>query len=306
MSPVSMEQRIARGLRLALLSSVAWTFWTVLIDVVDSMDKQDYVLYLLIVETFVLLFSAPLVLYRRRTVGRGRRAGGKVGRYPLYAGACFGVGNIVFYGLVGGANYPFVASMMFSNVIVLSLLLGKITSQRLGVLYVLGTLLATAGLVAQAMALYGADIAVGMQIAAYSAVMAIAYAVGYYFAISYAYAGRDQVAALPSVYAPILAVALAYGLLSGNLASATMPTQLEVAICLLIAASVVVGYFSEQYAFLVLKGARVKYLNMANVFTNLEIVGAIAYTALVIGLSYQWLMVGLVLTAIGVIVIAWS
>jgi hypothetical protein len=196
--------------------------------------------------------------------------------------------------------------MMFSNVIVLSLLLGKITGQRLGVLYVLGTLLATAGLVAQAMALYGADIAVGMQIAAYSAVMAIAYAVGYYFAISYAYAGRDQVAALPGVYAPILAVALAYGLLSGSLVGATVPTLLEVAICLFIAASIVVGYLSEQYAFLMLKGTNVKYLNMANVFTNLEILGAIAYTALVIGLSYQWLMAGLVLTAIGVIVIAWS
>ncbi len=296
---------VRKGLGLALASSVAWSFWTVLIDVVDGMGKSNYIAYLTIVELFVIALNLAFLRFYKTKATRPPRLHGARGitRYPVYAGLCFGVGNIIFYALVGGKDYPFVASMMFSSVVILALLLGRITKRRIGALYVVGTMITFAGLVAQAVVLYGTDLALAAGIIIYSAAMSLSYALGYYFAIYYAYEGIDPVRTLPQVYVPILATAILFGIATGGYSGLAMITPEEVLICLLIAVAVIVGYLTEEFAFAALRGAKTKYLNIANILTNLEIVGAGVFTAFFLHLAYQWLLAGLALTFIGILVI---
>ncbi|MCL5239370.1 MAG: hypothetical protein M1286_02775 [Candidatus Marsarchaeota archaeon] len=300
-------QNIGKGLLLAAAGAIAWTFWSILSNVIVSLNTQTAILYLLFVEGFVTAITLVILViymaFKRMKLTDNDR---KLAKYPVVAGICFGLGIIIYYGLIGNQNFPLVSSFQFGYIIVLALLISRVKHERLKMRYLLGTILVVAGLIAQTFALNPMGISASLSVILLSTAMLVLYAVGFYCSFYYAYGKMQLLIAVPAVLVTTLGVVLAYVIGFGLLQGSPLLTGNGIALAGIIALFVAFAYYAEEFGYRLLRRAKAKYINLANIIGNLELLGIIVYSVFFLSLSYSGLIVGLLLTLIGILLVAAS
>ncbi len=297
--------RIKLASVLAILSSFTWALWSLLIDKVDSLGKANYVGYTTVAEISVLILSLAVAFFYLRAKGKGYTEREKhFLPYAAVAGVFYGFGTIIFFSLLGGSSYPLVTSIQMCALIPFAFILAWLAKQKMKPRYVLGTAVALVGFVLQVYGLYGGSWAASYTTIELAVVVMVLYTVGYYFAYRVLFAGISPMKSTPVTSATALAVILGYGLAFGGYAHAASITWLEMSLAILVGVAVVIAYLLEEYAFMVVRKARLKYLDEVNILTNFELVWVIIFTAFFLSLTYLPLIAGLFLTFAGIMIVA--
>ncbi len=299
--------KLGNASALALVSSFLWAIWSMLIDIVDSLGKGNYVSYMTIAETSTLVLAA-MALFAYPAITKKRLAKADIGwvGYAVTTGLLFGIGTAVFYGLLGGRNYPFVASVQMSALIPFAFIINWVKKEPISRRYIIGTIIAFLGFLLQIFALYGTDISSSYLVVALAfGVMAI-WTMGYYLSLVILDRGVQPVTSTPVVSAFSVVAVLAYGALTNGYAAYRSVTAEEALIAVLIGAIAVAAWMAEDYAFFVIRAARAKYMGIINILTNFELVWITLFTAFFLSLAYAPLIGGLIMNLIGIAVVASS
>ncbi len=298
---------IRRGLALAAVTAVAWSFWSIISDIVVSINSHTAILYLTIVESVVAVISAFIfIIYKFVRGNKITAQDRRLVKYPIISGICFGFGTIIYFSLIGNQNYPLVSSFQFGYIIVLALLINRIKKEPLRAKYLLGSVLVVAGFVLQSAALTQSSSGSLGNVLSLSVVLLVLYAIGFYTSFYYAYGKMQIPVAGPIVVGGILATTLAYGFATNAYSYFGFVEQNGVGLSAIIAAMIILAYYSEQYSYRLLSSAKAKFLNLSNIISNLELVGVTIYSVFFLSLSYPLLIVGLVVTFVGLIFVAIS
>ncbi len=295
------------GLALAAVTAVAWSFWSIISDIVVSINSHTAILYLTIVESVVAVISAFIfIIYKFVRGNKITAEDRRLVKYPIISGICFGFGTIIYFSLIGNQNYPLVSSFQFGYIIVLALLINRIKKEPLRAKYLLGSVLVVAGFVLQSAALTQSSSGSLGNVLSLSVVLLVLYAIGFYTSFYYAYGKMQIPVAGPIVVGGILATTLAYGFATNAYSYFGFVEQNGVGLSAIIAAMIILAYYSEQYSYRLLSSAKAKFLNLSNIISNLELVGVTIYSVFFLSLSYPLLIVGLVVTFVGLIFVAIS
>lgn len=298
---------IRRGLALAAVTAVAWSFWSIISDIVVSINSHTAILYLTIVESVVAVISAFIfIIYKFVRGNKITAEDRRLVKYPIISGICFGFGTIIYFSLIGNQNYPLVSSFQFGYIIVLALLINRIKKEPLRAKYLLGSVLVVAGFVLQSAALTQSSSGSLGNVLSLSVVLLVLYAIGFYTSFYYAYGKMQIPVAGPIVVGGILATTLAYGFATNAYSYFGFVEPDGVGLSAIIAAMIILAYYSEQYSYRLLSSAKAKFLNLSNIISNLELVGVTIYSVFFLSLSYPLLIVGLVVTFVGLIFVAIS
>jgi hypothetical protein len=304
---------IGKGLALAFITAIAWTFWSILSDIVASINSHTAISYLTIIEITATLVSIIIMLIyilllHKRLASDDR----KLLKYPIISGICFGLGTIIYFSLIGNSNYyPLVSSFQFGYMIVLALLINRIKHEPLKAKYLFGSVLVVAGFVLQSLALYSQLGAASssdsiVDVLLLSVALLVLYAVGFYSSFYYAYGKMQIPIAAPIVLVVILATVLAYGFVTNAYASLGLVNVNGFGLSVVVAVMIILAYYSEQFSYRLLRDAKAKFLNLSNLISNLELVGVTMYSVFFLSLSYDLLIVGLIVTFVGVLFVAIS
>jgi uncharacterized membrane protein len=298
---------VRRGLALAAVTAIAWTFWSILSDIVVSINSLTAISYLTIVECIVGAISVSIFIIYRFFQGNKITADDRrLVKYPIISGICFGFGTIIYFSLIGNQNYPLVSSFQFGYIIVLALLINRIKKEPLRAKYLLGSILVVAGFVLQSAALTQSSSGPIENVLLLSVALLVLYAIGFYSSFYYAYGKMQIPIAGPIVVGGILATTLAYGFASNAYSYFGFVQANGAELSGIIAAMIILAYYSEQYSYRLLSSAKAKFLNLSNIISNLELVGVTIYSVFFLSLSYPLLIVGLVVTFVGLIFVALS
>jgi uncharacterized membrane protein len=298
---------IRRGLALAAVTAVAWSFWSILSDIVVSINSHTAISYLTIVESAVAVISAVIFIIYKFVQGNKITADDRrLVKYPIISGVCFGFGTIIYFSLIGNQNYPLVSSFQFGYIIVLALLINRIKKEPLRAKYLLGSVLVVAGFVLQSAALTQSSSGSLQNVLLLSVVLLVLYAIGFYASFYYAYGKMQIPIAGPIVVGGILATTLAYGFATKAYSYFGFVQVDGVGLSAIIAAMIILAYYSEQYSYRLLSSAKAKFLNLSNIISNLELVGVTIYSVFFLSLSYPLLIIGLAVTFVGLIFVAIS
>jgi uncharacterized membrane protein len=299
---------IGKGLGLAFITAIAWTFWSILSDIVVSINSHTAISYLTIIEIAVALISTMIFiiyifLLGRKITSEDRR----LVKYPVISGICFGIGTIIYFSLIGNQNYPLVSSFQFGYIVVLALLINRIKQEQLKRKYLLGSILVVAGFVLQSSALIQSNISGSIAgVLLLSIALLVLYAIGFYSSFYYAYGKMQIPVAGPIVVGMILGTTVIYGLATNAYSSFGLVKFSGVGLSLVIAVMIVLAYYSEQFSYRLLRDAKAKFLNLSNIISNLELVGVTLYSVFFLSISYPLLIIGLVVTFAGVLIVAIS
>ena len=212
-----------------------------------------------------------------------------------------GVGIVLFYGLVGNRNFPFVSSMMFSGIMVMAFLISRLTRTRPNKFYLIGTSVVIR-VVLQTIALYGFQLASSAYIIALAVVMMLAYSFGDYLVFYSTYQGVAPSLLTTLNDAGIVAVAFIGGL-AFNGFGIFLHLTIELALSIAVGLLVIMGDYLSFYAIRMLKGQKSKVINIANILQTLEVVGVALFSVFYLSLSLPLLIAGFVLLFVGIVLI---
>ena len=296
--------KIIKGLSLALLSSFFWSLWSILSDVIVSINRNYIFDYLVLIE-LILSFSTSILLlvYMRSRHDRITKKDMSMMKYPVIVGAAFALGTIIFYSVIGNQNYPFVASVFFALIIPLAFWINKTTKEKVGRNYYVGTVVVFLGLLLEVFGLYGTNLAASFWIIMAAVFVMLFNMVGYYYSFYFAYKGLYPIKAFPTTGITMTIVYLVAGLLLGSLPALSLLTTQELLLVLAIAVSIFFGYLTEEFGIRIVRKAKTKFLNLAEIFTNLELVGVIIFSVFFLSLYMPTLVAGLLLVFAGIILV---
>jgi hypothetical protein len=132
------------------------------------------------------------------------------------------------------------------------------------------------------------------------------YALGFYSSFYYAYGKMQIPIASPIVVGVILATTVAYGFITNAYSSFGEVRPNGIGLSAIIAAMIVLAYYSEQSSYRLLRNAKAKFLNLSNIISNLELVGVTIYSVFFLSLLYPLLIFGLAATFGGILLVALS
>ena len=300
-------RKVLVGLTLAFLSSIAWVAWSVIADILLIGDKENYVTYLTVVYVFVLLLTTVIAtFYIKKSGNKFKRKDFRLALYALAAGVVFGLGTIIFFGLLGNTSYPFVATVQVSAVVPYAFFITLIAKEKPRINYYIGTVIVLSGFVLQVLGIYGNDLSAAIPTILLAVSVLVFYTVGYLLSFYFVYNGLHPLKASPIVILASLATVLTYGLITNAYAHAGNTTGYGLLLSVFIAIAVVVGYTFEELPVNMLKRVGVKYLNLANLLSSFETPGILVFSALFLSLLYPPLIIGLLLTFAGIVLVVYS
>lgn len=299
-------RKVLVAFTLAFLSSMAWVAWSAVSDVLLIGNKADYVYYLAVIYVIVLLLSTAIMVYYTKTRNKFRKKEIGYLPYAALAGVVFGVGTIIFFGLLGNASYPFVATVQVSAIVPYAFFITLITKERPKSRYYLGTIIVLLGFVLQVFGIYGSNISAAIPTIVSSAAVLLLYTLGYLLSFYFVYNGLHPLKAAPAVSLSNLLVVLAYLFFTEGYGHASRLTAYDALLLTIVGIAVVAGYLLEELPINMLKNAGVKYLNTANLLSSFETPGILIFSAVFLSLLYLPLIAGLLLTFAGIVLVVYS
>ena len=301
------KRRIIIVFLLSILVSVVWSFWSIFADILASLNSSGIFTCITIAYLVTVLGSIPLALkFKNKTDTKISKRPKIKFIYPLLGGAVMGLGIVLFYGLVGNKDFPFVSSMMFSGIMVMAFLISRLAKTRPNKFYIIGTAVVIAGLALQTLALYGFELASSLYIIILSVVMMLAYSAGDYLVFYSAYQGVAPSLLTPLNDLGILCVAFIGGLLFGGFSIISHLTMIEIVLSVAVGLLVIMGDYFSFYAIRMIKGEKSKIINIANILQTLEVVGVALFSIFYLSLSLPLIILGFAVLFIGLALIAIS
>ncbi len=297
-----MDRKISIGILIAIFSSLVYALWTILSNILMSFENVSVIPILLVVMVSGAFFSFLLTIVN----GGFKPYKGKDIWVPIITGILYGFGNIILYSILGNNRLPSVSALLYSNIIIFSILVSFSNGKKPNVKYLIGTIMTVIGLTVLEIHSNSNNLNLNFEIIVLSIIMIFFYGFASFFQYKSTktkiYFGENMF----FIFISEIVVMFPFLLLKiqtpwfGN----TGFQLIEIAI--------VTGFLLFLALFLDLKSYSFvnklapKYINIVNILTNFELVWIIIYSYLFLHLPSPLAIYDFVIIIIGIIVISIS
>lgn len=284
-------------LGVALISSFIYGVWNVLSYSLVKLLPGNILISLFLMMGFGAVLS--LLYLFAASIKNGKSMTLEFIKYPVVGGCLFALGNIIFFSMIRVEVLPIVAAIVYSNLIIFSLILIKGKGSSISFRYVLGTVIAVLGL-AFIELLNTGKIVINLLLIEQSILLVILYAFGSYFiyksSLSKEKAENNIFLIFLTETSVIGAIALVYGGFRG-LTGFSGSYIFEVIIT---GAVLMLAVILEFKSFFIISQYKTKFINMINIFLNFETIWVLIFSILFFSVSSLGIIIGVVITSFGI------
>ncbi len=297
-----MDRKISMAILIAIFSSLVYALWTILSSILMSFENVSVIPILLVVMSSGAFFSFLLTFLQ----GGFKTYKGKDIRFPIITGILYGFGNIILYSILGNNRLPLVSALLYSNIIIFSILVSFSSGKKPNVKYFIGTIISVIGLTLLEIHSNFNNFNLNFQIIVLSIIMIFFYGFASFFQYESTKTKINFGENMFFIFIFEIVVMFPFLLIKiqtswfGN----TGFQLIEIAI--------VTGFILFLALFLDLKSYSFvnklapKYINIVNILTNIELVWIVIYSYLFLHLPTPPAIYDFVIIIIGIIIISIS
>lgn len=289
---------------IASVSSLIYGVWNVLSYNIVSIEPGYILFSLFMMMAFGTVISfIYLLIYPS---GNKRLKINKSMKYPVTGGFLFALGNILFFAMIRVQPLPIVAAIVYSNIIIFSVLLSRRLKTPLSFLYLLGTVVVVAGLAITEVLSSGGTVTPDLKSIVESILLVIFYGFGSYFTYI---SSLDRDMAKNNIFmiflmeTTVIAVAT---IVFGGLRYFTFVSDTYILEILLTSIILIFAIFLEFRSFNLISMFKPKYINIINIFLNFETIWVLIFSIIFLSLSSPGIIAGVLVTSLGIWIISIS
>jgi len=289
---------------IASVSSLIYGIWNVLSYNIVTIAPNHILLSLLMMMAFGTIISFIYLFVP--VSGNKRLKINKSMKYPVTGGFLFALGNILFFAMIRVQPLPIVAAIVYSNIIIFSVLLSRRLKTSLSFLYLLGTVVVVAGLAIIEVLSSGVTVTPDLKSILESILLVILYGFGSYFtyisSLNHDMA-KNNIFMIFLTETAVIAVAT---IVSGGIQNFTFVPGTYILEILLTSIILIFAIFLEFKSFNIISMFKPKYINIINIFLNFETIWVLIFSIIFLSLSSPSIIAGVLVTSLGIWIISIS
>ena len=284
-------------LGVALISSFIYGVWNVLSYSLVKLLPGNILISLFLMMGFGAVLS--LLYLFAASIKNGKSMTLEFIKYPVVSGCLFALGNIIFFSMIRVEVLPIVAAIVYSNLIIFSLILIKGKGSRISFRYVLGTVIAVLGL-AFIELLNTGKIVINLLLIEQSILLVILYAFGSYFIYKSSLSKEKAENSIFLIFLTETAVIGAIALVYGGFRGLTGFSGSYIFEVIITGAVLMLAVILEFKSFFIISQYKTKFINMINIFLNFETIWVLIFSILFFSVSSLGIIIGVVITSFGI------
>jgi hypothetical protein len=300
-----MASKLYLGYGLAVIVTLAYSLWYLGLGVLEGLSGGAYspIVPLLLIELISAFIVVLLMLLMKKPII-------KSGFKPIYAvasGLTLGAGNYVFFTTIGASGVAFASSFATAEIAVFTLLLWISSRERRSAwLYLVGSIIVTAGLIIESFRLNGSAVVLNAQLIEYGTALALLYGFGTFFYYLSLQRTKNQTATM--LYVQVTEIAMFIALLAVFFSGVTLPTfsPYYTAVLLLVAAALFLSFYGETTMVNMLIPFGQSAVSTGYILASLQLVPVLAYSLLINPGSWASYTPGIALIVIGSVCLQWK
>lgn len=284
-------------LGVALISSFIYGVWNVLSYSLVKLLPGNILISLFLMMGFGAVLS--LLYLFAASIKNGKSMTLEFIKYPVVGGCLFALGNIIFFSMIRVEVLPIVAAIVYSNLIIFSLILIKGKGSSISFRYVLGTVIAVLGL-AFIELLNTGKIVINLLLIEQSILLVILYAFGSYFIYKSSLSKEKAENSIFLIFLTETAVIGAIALVYGGFRGLTGFSGSYIFEVIITGAVLMLAVILEFKSFFIISQYKTKFINMINIFLNFETIWVLIFSILFFSVSSLGIIIGVVITSFGI------